>query len=165
MCHTEPAPLTRAKPAVGFLLRTGLFAAVAYAVFGWVFVPVPVRSPDMLPTYRPGSVTFCFRPAVWFRKPTPGDVVFVRVPGGNRLLLRRVVAVAGDSVGFASGRLIVNGRFMSEPYVAEGCMWTLAPTVVRPARVFVVGDNRSMPARTTPFGQVDVAAVVGVAVW
>lgn len=157
------APESRMKPALGFLIRTALFAALAYAVFGWLFVPVRMRSTDMLPTYKPGSVTFCFRPSTWFGTPERGDVVFVRTAGGRRLL--RVVAVEGDSVGFAGGRLVVNGRFLNEPYVASSCNWTLAPTVVREKAVFVVADDRSAPMNSIPFGLVDVAAIAGSAVW
>jgi signal peptidase I len=160
-----PPRVSRLKPALGFLLRTLLFAALAYAVFGWLFVPVPVRSTDMMPTYKPGGMTFCFRPAVWFGKPDRGDVVFVPVPGSRRLILLRVVAVAGDSVGFAGGRLVVNGRFLNEPYVASSCNWTLPPVAVREKAVFVVGDDRSAPMNSIPFGQVDVSAIAGAAVW
>jgi signal peptidase I len=149
----------------GFLLRTALFAALAYAVFGWLLVPVTVRAPDMAPSYKPGDLTFCFRPARWFGKARRGDVVFVVGPSGRGLLLRRVVALAGDSVGFAQGRLVVNGAVVDEPYVARAGTWTLPLAVVREKCVFLVGDDRGTPLETTLLGEAPATCILGAAVW
>jgi signal peptidase I len=166
MTDTLPSPrVGQVKSAAAFAARTALFAALAYAVFGWLFMPITIRSTDMQPTYPPGSLTFCFRPGSWFGTPARGDVVFVRLPESRRLLLSRIVAVAGDTVGFAAGRLVVNGRYMREPYVAEAGNWSMAPTEVKKGCLFVVGDNRSLPIDKAPIGQVSIDAIAGVAVW
>jgi signal peptidase I len=44
------------------------------------------------------------------KMPTPGDVVIVTPPGAREDYIKRVVAVAGDTVAVKDGRLIINGR-------------------------------------------------------
>jgi signal peptidase I len=44
------------------------------------------------------------------KMPTPGDVVIVTPPGAREDYIKRVVAVAGDTVEVKGGRLLINGQ-------------------------------------------------------
>jgi signal peptidase I len=48
-------------------------------------------------------------------EPVPGDVVIFDSPLDETLLIKRVVAVAGDQVSLTNGRLVVNGKTMEIP--------------------------------------------------
>jgi len=81
------------------------------------------------------------------------------------MLLKRVIAVEGESVEFREGKLFVGGQGIDEPYVHYPCTWNLSPRRVDPGCVYVVGDNRNMPIENHYFGQTPIRRIMGVPLW
>lgn len=81
------------------------------------------------------------------------------------MLLKRVVAMEGETVEFRDGKLFVDGKEIDEPYVRYPCNWNLPPRQVEKDSVYVVGDNRSMPLENHVFGQAPIRRIVGGPVW
>ncbi|HEV2811441.1 MAG TPA: signal peptidase I [Acidimicrobiales bacterium] len=103
-----------------------------------------------------------------------GDlVVFERPPSEAESdikdLIKRVVAVEGDTVGSQDGKLVINGVAMEEPYVAEGAQTSGVETqTIPPGHVFVMGDNREDSRDSRFFGPLDEELIIGrafVKVW
>ena len=89
----------------------------------------------------------------------------------NKLFIKRVVAVAGDTVDIgANGTVTLNGDVLNEPYAAEPslgyCDITL-PYMVPAGTVFVLGDNRGQAAdsRDSRFGPVSREQIAGKVVF
>lgn len=148
-----------------YLLRLAGVALVTYVVFGHILVPVRVKGGSMEPTYRNGRINFCFRWRYLFSKPRRGDLVMVNFVRGRVMFLKRVVAVAGDTVEFREGVLLVNGRERDEPFVVKPCDWNLRTRKVEGDNIYVVGDNRSMPMEDHVFGNAEVKRVKGAPLW
>jgi len=148
-----------------YLLRVAVVAIIAFIIFKFVFIPFRIQGESMAPNYVTGSFNFCFALRYVFSKPAPSDVVLVRMAGQNVMLLKRVVATEGQSVEFREGNLFVDGKKVNEPYVADKSDWNIPPTVVKPGYVYVVGDNRSMPAKGHAFGQTPVTRIAGAPLW
>jgi len=144
-----------------FWIRLGLVSVVAYGVFGHVCILTRNRGRSMEPTYADGAFNFCWRPRFLFSAPQAGDVVIVRLAGLRVMVLKRVVATAGDTVEFRDGYLFVNGKRQEEPYVRHRGNWNLPPRTVKPGHIYVVGDNRGMPMAEHAFGQTPVRRVKG----
>ena len=101
-----------------------------------------------------------------------GDVVVTDNSNGTgKLLIKRVVAVAGDTIriDYSSGQVYLNGSVLSEEYIREPMAVSnrepLEVTVPR-GQVFLMGDNRnnSTDSRDSRVGCVDERDIMGAAV-
>ncbi|MFO8151340.1 MAG: signal peptidase I [Trueperaceae bacterium] len=174
-----------AERLAGSLLRTLLVLTLGLAVANFGFTTVGVDGASMTPTLQHGDRAWVPRFETWLvrlglRSWSPGDVVYFRPPGaspqtlierltGGPFLIKRVVAIAGQTVELRRGRLWVDGAQVAEPYLAGGTagVTSLAPTVVPSDHLFVLGDNRSPLASrdSRAFGPVPLDHVAGRASW
>ncbi|AZL75594.1 signal peptidase I [Pseudomonas oryziphila] len=91
-----------------------------------------------------------------------GDVVLYRQ--GNVEGFKRVAGVAGDRLEIVAGELLVNGRNLGlfhapAEMVRSPYSLSLAPLVVEPGHVYLLGDRRDNSTYSRYFGQVAVADV------
>jgi signal peptidase I len=99
----------------------------------------------------------------------PGDVIVFRRPpdvdmGVVEDLIKRVVAVGGDTIAGTGGAVWVNGTPIDEPYLADGAFTEdFGPVEVPPEHLFVMGDNRgpAMSFDSRFFGPIHEDLVVG----
>lgn len=146
----------------GYLLRVAVLAILAFLFFRYICRPAWTNGKSMLPTYQEREFLFYWQPAYWFSNPKRGDVVVIRVAGNSIFLLKRVVALAGDTVEFREGKLLINGIPSRNEWDAlTPCDWNLPPRTVEEGCVYVVGDNRSMPIGQHEFGQVEQRRISG----
>ncbi len=118
----------------------------------------------MEPTYPKTGVNFCWRGRYWFSAPQRHDIVVVRYID-KVLLLKRIVALPGETVEFRGGTLYINGKPLHEPYVKTQCDWELEPRLVKKGHVYVIGDNRAMQIQQHHFGQVAMDRIYGAPIW
>jgi signal peptidase I len=144
-----------------FFIRIILVALTCYLIFGHLLIPLRIQGLSMEPTYHDGSFTFCWRPQYLFSPPERFDVVAVRFSGRRVMLLKRVVALPGETVEFRKGELYVDGNLIVEPYVHHRANWELPPRTIAPGHVYVVGDNRGTPMSLHKFGETNIKRIVG----
>jgi signal peptidase I len=103
-----------------------------------------------------------------------GDVVVFDRPASlsdqDSHLVKRVIALAGETVSAHGGSVYIGARRLVEPYVNKACHGTLdfAPVVVPRGDVFVMGDNRCDSLDSRSFGPIPTSTIVGrafVIVW
>ncbi|MBQ1092383.1 signal peptidase I [Streptomyces sp. B93] len=126
--------------ALGLVLFLGGFAWGAV-----VYRPYTVPTTSMAPTIGAGDRVLAER--VDGAEVRRGDVVvFKDATWANAPVLKRVVAVGGDTVACCTdGKLTVNGKQVDEPYLPEGQAAEAGnfPTVTVPkGRLFLLGDER-----------------------
>ena len=117
----------------------------------------------MHPTLAVGTVVLVDRRQSGLEHLARGDLVTFRHPVGGEPMLKRVVALAGDSVATLDARLHVNDRPVEEPYV-DFADWEgiySARVVVPAGHVYVLGDNREASVDSRQLGPVPVTAVDG----
>jgi len=96
-----------------------------------------------------------------------GDIVAfeMAVDGVQRGFIKRVVAVAGQTVEVADGVVLVDGVPLDESgYVATAPQYTVPATEVAADHVYVLGDNRDDSIDSHDFGPVPVSSIHGVVV-
>ena len=148
-----------------FLIRLGVVAAVVFVVCKFALLPVVIDGESMLPTYSSRGFNFCNRLAYRRSGPKRGDIVILRYGGTRFMLLKRVIAFAGETVAFEKGVCLVDGKPLDEPYVRLDCDWDIPPRMVGPGHVYVMGDNRSVPAEAHVGGEIAAARIVGRPLW
>jgi signal peptidase I len=90
--------------------------------------------------------------------------VGLRQPDAD-VLIKRVVALPGETVEGHDGHVFVDGRQLVEPYLPPGKVTdAFAPTLVPPGRLWVMGDNRDNSKDSRVFGPVTEASVIGRAI-
>lgn len=140
-------------------IRLGVIALTALVVF-MIFKPCFISGSSMEPTFHDNQLVFSCRLSYLFRQPERGDVVSIAF-FGRRELLKRIVALPGDTVEFKKGRLLVNKVVLDEPYLKFDCDWDLPEITVRPEHCFVVGDNRGQSHLEHRFGEVASDRITG----
>ena len=162
------AELKRAKyrREYGKLLRntiSSLIVVAAIAVLvSMLFLPVlRVTGTSMTPTLQNDELVVCRKRGTF----QSGDIIAFYF--NNKILLKRVIGVAGDIIDIDdSGTVYVNGEALEEPYLNEKALGECdieLPYQVPDERVFVMGDHRStsVDSRSTAVGCVAEEAVVG----
>lgn len=144
-----------------YFLRLILLGLTCFLLFGYILIPLRIQGESMEPTYGNGSFAFCWRPQYLFSPIQRFDVVTVRFTGRSVMLLKRVIALSGETVEFRQGNLYVNGNLIQEPYVRHRSDWNLAPRTIAPGHVYVIGDNRGTSMSRHRFGQIKIDRIVG----
>lgn len=154
----------RKKDRIRLCLDLIVTAAVIFVLFGVAFGIAVVQGDSMEPNLTNGSLTLFCRLDHTYRR---NDIVLFRPNGGNELLIKRIVAVAGDTVDIddQSGTLRINGTAEQEvgavgkTYSREG--GTTFPLKVPEGSVFVLGDNRETALDSRSIGTIRVRDMIG----
>lgn len=165
---------------------------MAVLVKTFLIQPFYIPSESMLPTIEVNDRVMVNKLAYRLGEPEPGDIVVflnpslddeelsetvpeavirsvleavgVRVRGQDDLI-KRVVAVGGQTVSISEGVLHVDGEVVEEPFLAAGTlMGDFGPETVPEGEVFVMGDNRNSSLDSRRFGTVPENEIVGQAV-
>ena len=158
----EGARAPRAGPRLRSWLPWLAVVLVILALRGWVVESRTVSSDSMWPTVCAGDRVVLLKLGAGSRADR-GDLVFLTRPGTDDPLLKRVVAVAGQSVEIYDGALRVDGAPVEESYVdldtVDGTFF--GPVQVPDEAVFVLGDDRESSVDSRDFGPVPLDRVRG----
>lgn len=143
--------------------RLGLQALALVAIAGaFTLRFAVVHGPSMEPTIPAGGAVLFVRPTFLAAAPRRGDVIAFRGEiDGPTLLVKRVVAIAGDAVRIDRGTLVVDGRRVGEPYVRLRDGRSAPETRVPPNALYVLGDDRPRSVDSRRFGCIGRGSVVG----
>ncbi len=143
------------------LARLAVLVVGSFIVFKFILLPIQIVGPSMLPTYPEKGINLVNRLAYLWHEPRRGDVVSIRLAGESVMYMKRIVGLPGETVAFAGGHVVIDGKPLNEPYVKLPCNWERAPVKLGPDEYFVVGDNRSMPKEYHTFGELKRWRIAG----
>lgn len=149
-------------------LREGdrvLVEKISYALGSPERGHVIVFERDVAPELPVGSIELS-----WLeRLSNAGRELFGFSTGLTQDFIKRVVAVAGDTVQGRDGTLFVNDVEIVEPYLTQGKLTSdFGPIHIPEDHVFVMGDNRDNSDDSRGFGPVPEDRIVGhafVLIW
>jgi len=139
-------------PAIVIAVLINLFLAQATRVYG----------SSMEPNLHTDQRLVVEKVSYRLHGPRRGDVVVIRMPDhGPELLIKRVIALAGETIEIRSGVVYIDGQPIEEPYLVRNTGGSYGPTTVPGGYVFVMGDNRGASNDSRIFGPVELDRVVG----
>ena len=149
------------------VLMIGLAFILAAVVRTFVVQPFMIPTTSMVPTIEIGERVLANKFIYRFEEPQAGDVVVFDDPTGTvQTLIKRVIAIGGQTVDLVDGKVVVDGVPLDEPYTygkpSEPGPVAL-PYTVPEGSVWVMGDNRTNSADSRWFEAVPLDRVRGKA--
>lgn len=167
-----------AKVLRDWLVVLAVALAAAFAVRFWVLQQFYISGPSMETTLYSNDRVLVNKLSYRFHEVRRGDVVvFDRVTrNGNEVahddLIKRVIALPGESIEIKACRVYIDGAVLAEPYLPdrdtsrptaqEQCRVAEMRKVIVPrGHVFVMGDNRPESFDSRSFGSIPESLIVG----
>jgi signal peptidase I len=148
--------------------------AVALVIKTFLIQAFYIPSESMFPTLTEDDRVLVNKLSYELHDVNRGDlVVFSRPPNEPESevkdLIKRVVALEGETIEERDGQLYIDGELLEEPYLQDGVeSHNLTKLEVPDDHVFVMGDNRTASRVSRYFGPIDTDLIVGrafVKVW
>jgi signal peptidase I len=139
-------------PAIVIAVLINLFLAQATRVYG----------SSMEPSLHTDQRLVVEKLSYRLHDPQRGDVVVLRMPErGPELLIKRVIALSGETIEVRDGEVFVDGVSLQEPYLSRPTNGSYGPQQVPVGQIFVMGDNRGASNDSRVFGPVDRTRIIG----
>lgn len=125
-----------------------------------------VPSSSMEPSIIPGDRLFVQKVTHRITGFERGDVVVFKPPTESGLqedLIKRLIALPGDTVEVKESVLYINGEPQEEPYISEPINYEMSPLTVPEDSIFVLGDNRNYSLDSHVWGFANINSVKGKA--
>jgi len=92
------------------------------------------------------------------------EAVAIRKPDDDELI-KRIIALPGETISAHDGTVVIDGRQLEEPYLADEVVTNdFDPVMVPEGHVFVMGDNRGNSSDSRMIGTIDIDTIVGRAI-
>ena len=151
-----------------------ILIAIVIAIVVVQFIkPTIVKESSMEPNFYENDYLFVSKQSYTFGEPKRGDVVvfhssLVQENGDEKLLIKRIVGLPGETIDISDGKVYINGEELKEDYTKEGyTSGEISGLVVPEGEVFCMGDNRrvSIDSRSDDVGCIDIDDIVGKVVF
>ncbi len=150
------------------------FIAILIAVFSLflyartqIFMLIDVVGDSMCPTLDSGDLLVARKNRTVKR----GDIIVFTTENGAKNLIKRVIALEGDTVWSENGKVWISYTDaennlkqykIAEDYLMSQGITYVEKTTVKSGCVFVLGDNRAISNDSRNFGQIELDSVLGV---
>jgi len=159
---------------------------IVLVVNAFVAQATRVEGPSMEPTLHNSQRLIIEKVGYHLRSPQRGDIVVFRLPNqpvtpfvqrvvallrsvlhkeslvtGPDPLIKRVIALPGETIEIKDGYVYINGELLAEPYLTQLTLRGIGPRTLSEGHIFVMGDNRGASNDSRIFGEVAVSDIVG----
>jgi signal peptidase I len=172
----RPAPPSRRRTLAGWIISLALALLLALGIRAFVFQVFSIPSSSMVPTLDVHDRILVQKAFFNWHQLREGDIVVFThpprddCPGPARTdLVKRVIALPGQTIYSAGGILYVDGRRLREPYLPPSD--PLGPPIpgasrqdpfhVPPGEFYVMGDNRAISCDSRYWGPVKGSTIIG----
>jgi signal peptidase I len=152
-----------------WLIETAVMIALAFllaqGIKTFVIQPFVIPTGSMEPTIMTGDRVLAEKVSLRFRDVRTGEIVVFDDPTGRHpQLIKRVIAVGGQTVDIQDGSVVVNGAPLDEAYVHGKVTdpgTVPLPITLADDQVWLMGDNRPNSGDSRFMGPIDESMVRG----
>lgn len=135
-------------------------------IFLFIARPVSVFGTSMYPTLNDGEHIIIEKISLQFKEPERYDIMVFKSDELNKNLIKRIIALPGETVYINDSKIYVNGKVLDESYGNEKILYSgIADKEITLGKneYFVLGDNRnaSMDSRDEKIGIVNFKQFIG----
>lgn len=131
-------------PALILALTIHLFLAQATIVFGRSMEPSLFERQRLIID----KITY------YFRAPDRNDIVVIKRPEMDELLVKRIIGLPGEKVEIRDGYVFINGNRLPEPFPHGQYPQNIPAYTLGPVEYYVLGDNRGNSNDSRAFGPI-----------
>ncbi len=167
------------RGVIEFVVAFAIMVAAIMALRTFVIEPFQIPSGSMLNTIEIGDRVFAEKISVALDPmPEPGEIVtFVNPRDPSETLIKRVIAVGGQTIDLRDGVVYVDGVALDEPYTNGQPTYPMTadrkflggdityPYTIPEGSFWAMGDNRRNSADSRVFGPVSADSVTGHAIF
>ena len=161
------------RSSLFYWIRDIAIALVIAAILLQFINPTTVRQDSMMNTLNDGDYIFINKQAYNLGKVKHGDIIVFQTEdvdenGREKKLIKRAIALPGETIEIADGEVYVNDEKLDEPYIREPYTdGNIERTVVPDNTVFAMGDNRaySHDSRESDIGFISMDKLKGKAIF
>jgi signal peptidase I len=169
-------PPKKSSSWVEWIVVIAVAVTAALLVRQFVLQQFAVSGHSMDTTLHDGDRVLVNKLSYRLHDPRRGDVVVLKtIEGtGERDLIKRVIALPGETLEYRSCVMYINGKVLTEPYLdpqvvtPHACGNDQTPITIPKEHVFVMGDNRGGSKDSRDIGPVAYSDVLGrafVVIW
>ena len=158
-----PSRTTLRQDLILLVSKIGILLLLAAFLFLFVFGVARCSDASMFPAVKDGDLAVYYRADKDYMQ---GDVVALKVEGKTQI--RRVAAVAGDTVDVTEDGLFVNGALQQEEHIYEKTQRYQEgidfPVTLKEGEIFVLGDAREHSTDSRIYGPVKIKDTKGTVI-
>ena len=138
----------------------------------FILQPFIVEGSSMEPNFHDKEIMLVDKISYHLREPQRGDIVIFEAPKNPEDdYIKRIIALPGETVQIAKGKVFINGVILSEDYLPSGQITNnetssvLFSQTLKTNEYFTLGDNRDNSYDSRAWGVLPKANIVGRAWW
>jgi signal peptidase I len=156
-----------------------LALGIAFLVRVFLFAPIVVDGPSMLPTLHDGDQVLVNKFVYYLKEPERFDIIVFHA-SEQRDFIKRVIGLPGEHIEYRNDTLYVNGEAVEEPFLEERKKYNEPNQsltndfrleelpgqyqTIPEGHLLVLGDNRSNSTDSRMIGIIPIDEVVGKAI-
>lgn len=137
-----------------------------------ILQPFIVEGSSMEPNFHNQEIMLVDKISYRFREPQRGDVIIFKAPKTpTDDYIKRIVALPGETIQIAKGKVFINGMLLDENYLLPGQITDNGTSAVvfsktlQTNEYFTLGDNRGNSSDSRMWGIMPRTNIIGRAWW
>ena len=129
------------------IVITIVVAIVIFLILQTTIGAVRVYETSSVPNIMPGDYIIVDKVSYIFVQPQRGEMIILHSPvEENKDLIKRIIALPGDTIEVRDNQVFVNDIPAKEPYIKEAPSYKYPKQTLPEDNYFVLGDNRNVSA-------------------